>query len=140
MIRLFGRPLSIVVMMAVAQHLCLAVALMTDTAALNATGLHAIYLLIRPPGVTAAVLIAASCCSVVGVWCEVPWIVLLLIPQQILLLLSATGAFEAMWLGQFADGVVRPNAFIVADQIGGVLLAVGHTVAIIAHARRRAML
>ncbi len=57
-------------------------------------------------------------------------------PQQILLMMSAAGAVESMWLGQFADGVLRPHTFIIADQIYSILAAIGHTVAIIMHARR----
>jgi hypothetical protein len=45
-------------------------------------------------------------------------------------MMSAAGAIEAMWLGQFADGVLRPTAFIAADQMYTVLAALGHTVAI----------
>jgi hypothetical protein len=54
----------------------------------------------------------------------------LLMPQQIVLMMSAAGAVQAMWLGQFADEVLRPSAFIAADQMYTVLAALGHTVAI----------
>ncbi len=62
------------------------------------------------------------------------WVVVLLLPQQILLMMGVSGAIEAIWLSQFADGVLRPRAFIAADQINSVLAAIGHTVAIISHA------
>ena len=57
--------------------------------------------------------------------------VLLMLPQQAVLLLSAFGALQAMTRSQFADGVTRPTAFIVADQLYTVLLAAGHTAAVI---------
>lgn len=47
-------------------------------------------------------------------------------PQQIALFISAFGALSAMMTGTFADGVIRPTAFLVADQLPIVLLAVFH--------------
>ena len=58
---------------------------------------------------------------------------LLLLPQQCVLVLSAGGAVDAMVLSQFADGVVRPRAFLMADQFPIVLATVMHTVAILDH-------
>lgn len=55
----------------------------------------------------------------------------LLLPQQLILLLSAWGALQAMYLSAYADGVLRPRAFLIADQMPAVLLAVAHTIAII---------
>ena len=60
-----------------------------------------------------------------------PWNAVFLIPQQSLLLVSAAGAITAMVLSQFADGVVRPRAFIAADQMHIVLAALGHGAAIV---------
>lgn len=45
-----------------------------------------------------------------------------LIPQQLLLTLSAYGAVQAMLSGTFADGVIRSKAFLVADQAPSVIL------------------
>jgi hypothetical protein len=56
---------------------------------------------------------------------------LLLIPQQILLLISAQGAVDAMVLSAFADGVIRPREFLIADQMPVVLATVLHTVALL---------
>lgn len=52
---------------------------------------------------------------------------LLLLPQQAVLILSAVGAVSAMAAGMFGDGVVRPHAFIAADQLPAVLAALFHT-------------
>ncbi len=38
-------------------------------------------------------------------------------------MISAVGALGAMITGMFADGVVRPHEFIIADQVPAVLLA-----------------
>jgi hypothetical protein len=56
---------------------------------------------------------------------------LLLLPQQILLMISAVGGIAAAVLGHYADGVARPNLFIAADQLPGIVAAVCHTFAIV---------
>lgn len=52
---------------------------------------------------------------------------LLGLPQQILILLSATSALLAIIRSTFADGVERPQGFIAADQGDIALLALAHT-------------
>lgn len=50
----------------------------------------------------------------------------LLFPQQVLLLLAAIGAAEAITFSHFADGVVRSRSFIAADQCWVILLCFAH--------------
>lgn len=59
------------------------------------------------------------------------WPILLIIPQQFALSLSAYTAVSAMIAGRFADGTLRPHSFIIADQCPAVLLMFFHTVAIL---------
>lgn len=54
-----------------------------------------------------------------------------LIPQQIILLLSAFGCLQAVILGHYADGVVRSHLFILADQLPNILIAFLYTIAIL---------
>lgn len=54
-------------------------------------------------------------------------------PQQIALFIAAYGAINAMQSGTFADGVIRPTAFLVADQMPIILLAVFHLICIYAN-------
>ena len=56
---------------------------------------------------------------------------LCLLFQQFLLFLAASSALDVVISGRFADGVVRFHAFILADQIIYLLLAIFHTWAII---------
>jgi hypothetical protein len=56
---------------------------------------------------------------------------LLLLPQQVLLMISAIGGIVAALLGHYADGVTRPHLFIAADQLPGIVAAICHTFAII---------
>lgn len=55
----------------------------------------------------------------------------MVLPQQFLVIVSAVGAISAMLAGHFADGVVRPSEFIIADQAPAVLLAVLHAAALV---------
>ena len=56
---------------------------------------------------------------------------LLGLPQQFLLLISAGGSLMAVILAQYADGVPRPWIFILADQLPAILAAICHTGALI---------
>jgi hypothetical protein len=80
-------------------------------------------------------LLVASVMSMVGITIDKSWSGILLIPQQVILLLSASGALSAMFLGHFADGVERSRAFILADQCHIVLAAIFHTLALILFVR-----
>ena len=53
-----------------------------------------------------------------------------LLPQQFLVLASATAAINSIWSGKFADGVERGSAFLGGDQGIHVWLAILHTVSI----------
>lgn len=59
------------------------------------------------------------------------WWLMLLIPQQAVLMLSAWGALHAISTSRFADGVPRPPLFILCDQLPAVLAAVFHSAALI---------
>lgn len=54
-----------------------------------------------------------------------------LIPQQIILLISAGGALWAVLQGHYADGVIRPFAFILSDQLPSILLALIYTATVL---------
>lgn len=56
--------------------------------------------------------------------------ILWLMPQQIALLISATGALAAALVGHYADGVPRPHLFILADQLPSILGAIAHSAAL----------
>ena len=51
--------------------------------------------------------------------------------QQFFMLVSAFGAFNAIRHSRFADGVVRPWAFITADQHLWLLIGIAHTIAVV---------
>lgn len=136
MIILGTRSVSIIVICSIVLHLFWAGAILVDHSALNTNSINALYRYVHEPNLLAAVLVATSVLAIAGIFTSTPLIVLLLIPQQLVLMAAAGGAIESMWLGQFADGILRPMAFIAADQIYSVVIAIGHTVAIITHAIR----
>ncbi len=55
----------------------------------------------------------------------------LLMPQQFLMFVSMVGAMQSMFLGRFADGIVRPPMFIFVDQVWLIVLCIAHVAAIV---------
>ena len=60
-----------------------------------------------------------------------------IMPQQVLLYISAWSSLHAVLQGQYADGAARPPIFILADQLPTIVVAVWHSVAIIDTFMRR---
>jgi hypothetical protein len=135
MIRVHGHLISLMVLFCVALHLCWAAILLVDTSAIGATPVAALRARIGDTYLVWTLLAAAGLASL-ALWLRRPWIVLLLLPQQILLAISAEGAASAILLAQFADGVIRPRAFIAADQLYVILAAIGHAAAMLVHTHR----
>lgn len=124
------------IMFAVALHFTWSALIMFDDSALNATALHALFHWIKPAWLLSYILLSAASMALFSLMTRSPWAVLFLLPQQVLLIMSASGAVDAIWLAQFADGEIRPRAFIAADQIYSIIAATGHTFAIIQHTLR----
>lgn len=137
MLKVKDRPISIMVIYCCILHLEWAALLFIDPAAAGATPVSALHRFVGSIGFLQFTLILASALALTGLSVKSPWGVLYLIPQQCLLMISAVGALRAIYLGQFADGVLRPYAFIAADQLHIVLAALGHATAIIVHARTK---
>ncbi len=57
--------------------------------------------------------------------------VIFVMPQTVVLIVAAWGANQAVWSNHYADGAPYPFAFIAADQLPVLLIAILHTVAII---------
>jgi hypothetical protein len=121
------RSSNLIVGYAILLHFTWALCLLDDTAAANATAVHTLvhYIPIWQ-AVIVYVIVAAM-----ALLHSVVKTALLLLPQQFVMMVSAGGAVYAMYLGQFADGVQRSHAFLVADQAPAVIAAVFHTIAIL---------
>lgn len=138
MIRVADHLLSIMVLFAITLHLTWAATLLIDSSATSATAVNALFRFITLPLLLVAIIATAALLALIAMVTRSQWTLLLLLPQQVLLMMSAAGAIEAVWTAQFADGVIRPRAFIAADQLYSVLAAVWHTVAIVAYTLRTA--
>lgn len=126
------RPLWIIYY-ASAIHALWLVAVILDSSALNATGLAALLNAFGSRPAVAVALAVSTSLALTGLYrpCENRFArIAMLMPQQFLLVLSAGGAAQAIFSGHFADGVLRPVAFIFADQLHYVLKAAFHTGAI----------
>ncbi len=127
-------PISIC--MAIAMHLVWTAGLLVEPSALLATGPHALVLITSNAKLAASVLFVVASMALIGVAAFTPRLrILLLLPQQVILWFSLIGATNAMWLGMFADGTERSHWFLVVDQVGVVLVALGHTAALLLIAR-----
>lgn len=121
---------SLIIVYAILLHLTWAVALLFDRAAGNATAVHTLLHFV-PDIVAVDIYVGVAGLALFGLFYRKSIMKpLCLLPQQFLLMVSAGGALWAMWLGQFADGVQRSHAFLVADQAPAVIAAALHTYAI----------
>lgn len=114
-------------------HLAWALALVASGQALLATPVAGLSVL-GPRPVVAAVLGLSAIGSGFALAARRPWVLWFLIPQQALLMLSFSSAAQAVALQSYADGVLRPWAFIAADQAPTLLLAAVHLIAVIVFA------
>lgn len=117
-------------------HFVWAVGILADPSAINATATHALLLISGTPPLASIILVFVAGLAAIGVTGDDPhWRVLLALPQQFVLVMSSYGCIEAMYLSQFADGIVRERWFLVVDQLPMVLMTLGHTMSLILIAR-----
>lgn len=131
------RPLPWIIWYAVLLHTLWACLLLASGRPYGATSLH-VYSAV-PRLLMAGILLAASVLAAWAVTRRQPsWQTLAaLLPQQAILTLSAFAAVAAVAMAHYGDGVIRPRAFILADQAPVILAFVLHTAAVIEmHARR----
>lgn len=128
----------IIVCVTIALHLIWSVGLALEPAAVNATGPYAILIVARSPNIAAAIFAGVALLAIAGLLLKRRrYRFLLILPQQAVLWFSIFGAVNAMVLGQFADGVQRAHWFLIVDQVPTVLIALGHTIAILLIAGKR---
>ncbi len=116
-----------IILIAITQEYIWAAAVMWDPLAVHVTAV-AILAQFMPPRIIVAVLIFVSTLAACSFMMKRRMNNLLgLVPQQFMLYLSAGGSAQAIWFGQFADGVERSQAFLLADQCSSILVAFFHT-------------
>lgn len=125
------------VLFAIALHLEWARLLFRSPVVLKVNAIHALTqwplsYIVGDSAPTLGVIVAViAILALVGLFMRPPWVVPLLVPQQLLLLFSAGGAINSVYLGHFADGAPYPPDFIEGDQMYSILAAAFHTLAII---------
>jgi len=124
---------------AVALHYLWAACVVVDRTALYATALHVFYAVMGwPHWIMPAVFAAVATMAMMALFLpDVGKVAIaLMLPQQVMLMISAYGAIQATVAGHFGDGIERSHTFILADQAPAIIAAVGHTLAIIGMGQR----
>ena len=119
-----------IILFAITQQLIVGLSLLADRESHFATSVHILHMTsqMMPHLALPLILMTGAAMAVSGFFARRKVnTLLLLIPQQLLLWLSAGGAFQAIWLGHFADGVQRSHAFILVDQCPTILIAIFHS-------------
>lgn len=113
-------------------HLAWAILLLIDPVGLHTAPLAALGLFTQDSGhLTSAILFFSCACAVPGfIHSTKFWSRPCFMPQQLLLLISATHSLTLILAGSYADGVVRPSLFILADQLPNLVATVMHTLAL----------
>lgn len=130
----FTRYYPTVVGVAVGMHFVWAIGIFLDPESVHATGPHALLAFAELFGCGSNTV--ALICAVVGTLAAIGMVIdgrwrrlAFIAPQHVVLWISSAGAMNAMYLGQFADGVQRTSWFLVVDQCLVILVAIGHLVA-----------
>ena len=113
---------------AITLHLTWAVMLLFSSDPLYTVPLGGLARIIPNQYILAAVLLVVVLCAVGWFLKHLHW---QLIPQQFIVLITTLRAVEAAAASQYADGVIRPTAFIAADQMLSFLFGVFYTLAIL---------
>lgn len=116
----------IVITLACSLHIIQALMLYLDPTVIGVTSLSTVGRLVGAQTTIGILLVTAG----LAIWSQFRPIsmtkALVIIPQQLLLFVSAAGVLKHMALGEFADGAERAHEFIAADQMMVVLISIGH--------------
>lgn len=122
---------NFIILYAVLLHLFWGISMLADPSANMISGVAGVKSLI---GAAAApyVFIAAALLGLQATIGEPRiWKAYIGVPQQFLLVLSSVGAIGCMIKGAFADNVIRPHAFLIADQSPVLIVAALHIAALL---------
>ena len=121
-----------IILIAIVQQFLTAVALVWDPQAHYATSIHILYEVLPNSKVLAGFLfMSAFMAGASFSMRRKVETIMLMVPQQLMLYLCAGAALHAIAIGEFADGTQRSSAFLLADQVPIILLAVFHTWAMV---------
>ena len=113
-----------------AVHATWAVAILANGEPLDTTGLHDLNKIIGNTTSTACLALVASVLSILSMLTHhysARWSLALLLPQQVMMIMAARTAATCIVRGQFANGVILPPMFILADQCHIFWIGLAHT-------------
>lgn len=111
-------------------HLWWAVCVAISPEALKSTPINVFLALSSSRSVLSLLFLTAAVLAVLGFYDRnIKRAIVALSLQQVIMLITMTGALRAMWHEQYADLVLRSFWFISPDQISVVLLGVFHSIA-----------
>lgn len=120
-------PISVLVASGV--HLVWALGLLMDTAAQRATAIHALVLVVGGTPLASTVLVVVSLLALAGSFApslrRTPR-VLMLLPQQCVLIMSTISACDVVATGTLLDGSQKPVWYLVVAQIPIVMITAGY--------------
>ena len=117
-----------IILMATIHQYVGAVALMLDAASSKATNLHILHQIVPRYSLIEFLLFLVPTIALLGFFARRKVTTLIcLVPQQLLLFLSAGSAVRAIALGSYPSGVFRSPAYIAADESLTILIAIFHT-------------
>lgn len=132
-------PIVFPVLAAAALHLIEGLAVVATPSANGSLGMAALLAVWPDPRVLGAVLLGATFFALGGLAVRhlAPLTRLcLMAPQQALLVITAGGALRAVWVGAYADAVLRSHLFILVDQYPRIVFAALHVAAVMMWASR----
>jgi hypothetical protein len=112
-------------------HALQGVAILTNPLAIEATPVLTVARWFGNPSTAALAFLVVAVLAVLANVLTVRHATWLALPQQAFLIAAAVTAISAVVEGQYADGTVIPAAHIFADQIGFILLALMHPIALL---------
>lgn len=98
-------------------HILWGICLLLDSSVVGVTGIGLLYKVFPDPWLLAFVCIFVGAISIFGVLHSHSKLqFFFLAPQQFFLFLSAVSSIHCVWYSTYADGIVHPRYFILADQ------------------------
>ena len=121
-----------IIVYAIVIHLAWGLTLLIQGVPLHTTAIDSMFRMFPNARLAGIIYILIAVGAIVAV-CRKPSLktVVLILPQQYFLMMSALGAIVCIVNSAFADGVVRSRAFIFVDQLPIVVATVLHTFALI---------
>lgn len=123
----------LIILYAIALHLGWAFILLLSHDEIRATPISVFLVFRLPQGMIALLFLLAASSAFVGLIAKSMrpiWRIATCSLQQLLLMASAVYAIFSVWSGTYPDGTLRWPAFILVDQLSGILAAFVHTAAL----------